>query len=95
LRDASDATYVQSTGSGTDTFVFNPATPSTSAYITVRAAYVDAGATINWALLQGTTTIASGTLSGLTASPANYTLTLTSGQVASITDWTALKIAFS
>lgn len=95
LADNSDSTFVQSTGSGTDTFVFNPATPSTTAYITVRAAYVDAGATINWSLLQGSTTIASGTISGLTATPANYTLTLTSGQVASITDWTALKIAFS
>lgn len=95
LADTSDSTFVQSSGSGTNTFRLAPITPNTSLVVTVRASQTGTGSALTVTLLQGATTIVAWTLSSLTSTPTDYPLALTSTQVAAITNWNALDVRFS
>jgi len=70
---------------------------STGHIVSLRAKYATNGSRVGQLvarLRQGTTTIASATLSALTTAYADYTFTLTAGEADAITDYGALRLQF-
>jgi hypothetical protein len=93
------ADYIQSDNAPSSSVVrvnlSDPVTPLTSGGGVVRFRYYKTGSmTVNltWRLKEGTTTIKSGTINNISATETLETVTLTSGEVASISDTTNLKL---
>lgn len=91
IADGSDSTFIASTGTGSFTAAFAPATPNTSATLTVRARQTGAGSAVTINLLNNSTVVGTWQLANLTTTFTDYPLALTKTQVAAITDWNNVR----